>query len=224
MNEHKAPGNEQATSPAASPMKNNALGMNAPVKNARQEITKPMKPSQPDVLATHQKSQAEFYRPGAYPTDYPQRGMQQADSYTPSVMQTGMYPSSAPQMGMYPSSMPQTGISPTGMPQRSIFQPAMQQETGMMQPSVVPPRTSVMTSGIGVRDSVLTGTNFTQGFLQTQVGRYIKAEFVIGTNMLVDREGTLIKVGTDYILIQEPETDDYLLCDIYSIKFIRFYY
>lgn len=81
-----------------------------------------------------------------------------------------------------------------------------------------------MSSGIGVRESVLTGTDFTQGFLQTQIGRYVKIEFVLGTNMLVDREGTLIKVGTDYILIQEPETDDYLLCDIYSIKFIRFYY
>lgn len=81
-----------------------------------------------------------------------------------------------------------------------------------------------MTSGIGARESVLTGTDFTQGFLQTQIGRYVKVEFLLGTNMFVDREGTLIKVGTDYIIIQEPETDDYLLCDIYSIKFIRFYY
>ena len=37
-------------------------------------------------------------------------------------------------------------------------------------------------------------------------------------NMFVDREGTLVMVGTDYIIIQETETDDYLLCDIYSIK------
>jgi hypothetical protein len=81
-----------------------------------------------------------------------------------------------------------------------------------------------MTSGAGVRNSVLTGTDFTQGFLQTQIGRHVKVEFLLGTNMFVDREGVLIKVGTDYIIIQETETDDYLLCDIYSIKFIRFYY
>lgn len=108
----------------------------------------------------------------------------------------------------------------------SIFQPPMPQPMQTM-PSFqagTTPRTSIMTSGVGVRESVLTGTDFTQGFLLTQIGRYVKVEFLLGTNMFVDREGTLIKVGTDYIIIQEPETDDYLLCDIYSIKFIRFYY
>ena len=81
-----------------------------------------------------------------------------------------------------------------------------------------------MASGRGVRDSVLSDINFTQGFLKTQIGRHVKVEFLIGMNMFVDREGTLVMVGTDYIIIQETETDDYLLCDIYSIKFIRFYY
>ena len=65
---------------------------------------------------------------------------------------------------------------------------------------------------------------FTQGYLRTQIGRRVKVEFLIGTNMLVDREGTLIDVGVSYIIINEVETDDLLLCDIYSIKFVRFYY
>lgn len=69
----------------------------------------------------------------------------------------------------------------------------------------------------------VTDTEYTQGYLQTQIGARIKIEFLIGTNMLVDREGTLTDVGISYIIIQEVETDDLLLCDIYSIKFVRFY-
>jgi len=130
----------------------------------------------------------------------------------------------------YRQQMQPTSIFRPSMPQpmqpTSIFRPSMPQPMQTM-PSYqadATPQTSIMTSGIGVRESLLTGTDFTQGFLQTQLGRYVKVEFLLGTNMLVDREGTLVKVGTDYIIIQEPETDDYLLCDIYSIKFIRFYY
>jgi hypothetical protein len=65
---------------------------------------------------------------------------------------------------------------------------------------------------------------YTQGYLKSQIGARVKVEFLIGTNMLIDREGTLVDVGISYIIINEVETDDLLLCDIYSIKFVRFYY
>ncbi|MDF2840243.1 MAG: hypothetical protein K0Q99_1015 [Clostridia bacterium] len=65
---------------------------------------------------------------------------------------------------------------------------------------------------------------YTQGWLTTQIGKRVKIEFLIGTNMLIDREGTLTDVGISYIIINEIETDDLLLCDIYSIKFVRIYY
>jgi hypothetical protein len=65
---------------------------------------------------------------------------------------------------------------------------------------------------------------YTQGWLRTQIGKRVKIEFLIGTNMLIDREGTLTDVGISYVIINEVETDDLLLCDIYSIKFVRVYY
>jgi len=65
---------------------------------------------------------------------------------------------------------------------------------------------------------------YTPAYLRTQIGRYVKIEFLIGTNMLVDREGTLVAVGASYVILQEAETDDLLLCDIYSIKFVKIYY
>lgn len=65
---------------------------------------------------------------------------------------------------------------------------------------------------------------FTPGYLRTQIGKTIRVEFLIGNNMLVDRMGTLVAVGASYIIIREIEQDDLLLCDIYSIKFVRIYY
>ncbi|MBC2399206.1 hypothetical protein HGG79_15705 [Clostridium tetanomorphum] len=66
-------------------------------------------------------------------------------------------------------------------------------------------------------------TNYTQGWLTTQIGKYIKIEFLIGTNMLIDREGVLMEVGISYIVIRESGTNDLLMCDIYSIKFVRIF-
>lgn len=136
---------------------------------------------------------------------------EQPEIFQPAMQQRGFYQTYSPQEEMFQPTPQQT----------SIFQPS---QMPMMPQNGMPQRTSIMSSGRGVRDSVLSDINFTQGFLQTQIGRYVKVEFLIGVNMFVDREGTLIRVGTDYIILQEPETDDYLLCDIYSIKFIRFYY
>lgn len=64
---------------------------------------------------------------------------------------------------------------------------------------------------------------FTQGYLRQNIGQKVKVEFLIGTNMFIDREGVLLDVGISFIIINETETDDLLLCDIYSIKFVRFY-
>ena len=69
-----------------------------------------------------------------------------------------------------------------------------------------------------------TSVLYIPGFMKTQIGRKVRVEFLIGSNGLVDRFGTLVGVGSSYILIREAETDDLLLCDIYSIKFVRFYY
>lgn len=62
---------------------------------------------------------------------------------------------------------------------------------------------------------------YNQGWLSTQLGKYIKIEFLIGTNMWIDREGILKEVGISFIVIQETGTNDMVMCDIYSIKFVR---
>jgi len=91
-------------------------------------------------------------------------------------------------------------------------------------PQVLPPGTTgeadfEFEPGPPVQDDI----NYTQGYLKTKIGSYIKIEFLIGTNMLIDREGILEKVGISYVVIREAGTNDELMCDIYSIKFVRIF-
>ena len=122
-----------------------------------------------------------------------------ATQYTPAVLPTSQMPTGIPTGPMYSSPIPAPQTTPAQVVQMPV-------------------------EGIGEVSGTVLGTEFTQGYLKTQIGRKIKVEFLIGTNMLIDREGTLVDVGVSYIIIRETETDDLLLCDMYSIKFVRFYY
>lgn len=64
---------------------------------------------------------------------------------------------------------------------------------------------------------------YTQGYLKTKIGKRVRIEFLIGSNSIVDRDGTIVDVGISYIVLQEPNTGDYVMCDLYAIKFVTFY-
>ena len=68
--------------------------------------------------------------------------------------------------------------------------------------------------------STLQNTFFTPGFLRTQIGRRVRVEFLLGTNLLTDRTGTLVAVGASYIVLRLVDSDDLMMCDIFSIKFV----
>lgn len=70
----------------------------------------------------------------------------------------------------------------------------------------------------------LDSTQFLNGALRTQLGQKVTVDFLIGTNTLVDKTGTLLAVGANYIVINEIETDDILFCDFFTIKFVRVYH
>lgn len=62
---------------------------------------------------------------------------------------------------------------------------------------------------------------YVAGFLKSQIGRNVRVEFLIGTTgPLIDRVGTLVGVGTSYILLRPIDSDDVLMADLYSIKFV----
>lgn len=64
---------------------------------------------------------------------------------------------------------------------------------------------------------------YINGYLRAYIGRKVTVQFLIGTNSFVDKTGTLLGVGANYILINELETDDITICDFYTIKFVRIY-
>jgi hypothetical protein len=64
---------------------------------------------------------------------------------------------------------------------------------------------------------------FMNGFLRTQIGKNVRVEFLIGTGTLVDKLGRLLAVGANYIVLRQAETDDIIVCDFFTIKFVTFY-
>lgn len=77
--------------------------------------------------------------------------------------------------------------------------------------------------GLGLLQPTAEDYQWTQGYLVTQIGRTVRIEFLIGESMLTDRRGKLLNVGIDYVVIQESDSDDILICDLYSIKFVTTY-
>ena len=65
---------------------------------------------------------------------------------------------------------------------------------------------------------------YLNGFLRMQIGRRVSIDFLVGSNSIVTKSGFLLGVASNYILINELDTNDLTTCDFYNIKFIRFYY
>lgn len=59
--------------------------------------------------------------------------------------------------------------------------------------------------------------------LSQNIGNYIVATFLVGTQGLVNWEGILYEVGNNYLTIYQESRDRYIVADIYSVKFVEFY-
>ena len=128
------------------------------------------------------------------------QGVSPAQQQTsPSTAQTGLQPSA-----MIPSTV---GITPGGTQQGAV-QGSFSPITDLSQPMPI----------------TTESLQYLNGFMRTQIGRRVQVQFLLGTNTLTDRTGTLLGVGANYILINESDTDDLLACDFYNIKFVRVYY
>jgi hypothetical protein len=128
-------------------------------------------------------------------------GLQTAPNYNPT-----------PYTSTYGTPMAQQGAQTT-MPQQN-------QQAGGMPASDLAPITA-LNQPMPVTTQSLQYIN---GFLRTQIGKKVTVDFLIGTSTLVDKTGTLLGVGANFILINEIETDDLLICDFYTIKFVKVYY
>ncbi|MEE0868290.1 MAG: hypothetical protein U0L70_00705 [Ruminococcus sp.] len=135
-----------------------------------------------------------------------------------------------------------TGASSPTTPSDTTEQQGMQENISSNQNAV--PSTPATTFDYGatiqqpLESSLMDGITDTQhpypvtaeslqylnGFLRTQIGRRVSIDFLVGSNSIVTKSGFLLGVASNYILINELDTNDLTTCDFYNIKFIRFYY
>lgn len=134
----------------------------------------------------------------------------------------------------------------TGMPMTGMSSAAQSTGTGMM-PGMTPAMISeeAANSASGMMSAGMQSANndlapiteynqpfpitaesiqYLNGFLRTQIGRRVEIQMLVGTDNLVTKEGYLLGVGANYILINELGTSDITTCDFYNIKFVRFFY
>ena len=62
-----------------------------------------------------------------------------------------------------------------------------------------------------------------QQILSDNIGEYAICEFLIGTQFMRVKAGILYSVGTGFIVLYEEIEEVYVVCDIFSIKFVTFY-
>ncbi len=63
-----------------------------------------------------------------------------------------------------------------------------------------------------------------QRILYQNIGEYVVIEFLIGTEQIMRKQGLLYFVGTSYVTLYDDIEKDFIVCDIFSIKFIYFYF
>lgn len=63
-----------------------------------------------------------------------------------------------------------------------------------------------------------------QQFLSENIGNFVVIDFLIGTQAMTTRQGILYSVGASYVVLFEERSKTFILCDIFAIKFVTFYY
>jgi hypothetical protein len=137
------------------------------------------------------------------PVIYPvQTGMPSMGGMTPMGAPGGGMPSAG---GMTPSGGAGVAGAATGM-----GMPGTQTSTAAYGPSPLtvqgPP--TVLDPG------------YIPAYLRTQIGKRVRAEFNIGTNLYMDRTGILRDVGISYFVLEDNVTHAMVMCDLYSLKFL----
>lgn len=57
-------------------------------------------------------------------------------------------------------------------------------------------------------------------YLTSNIGKNVRAEFIIGSSQYTDRVGRLIEVGINYFVLEDVNSRTHIMCDLYSVKFV----
>ena len=62
-----------------------------------------------------------------------------------------------------------------------------------------------------------------QAILADNIGNYVVIEFLIGTGEIVRKQGMPYVVGRSFVTLYDELANNFIVCDIYSVKFVYFY-
>ena len=62
-----------------------------------------------------------------------------------------------------------------------------------------------------------------QAILAQNIGEYVVIEFLIGTENIVRKQGILYFVGRSFVTLYDENVNNFIVCDIFSVKFVYFY-
>jgi hypothetical protein len=146
-------------------------------------------------------------------------GCQQSTQMTPYVKQQAAYTqqqtSYTPQQTPYVQQQMGQQMAPTAGRQQAV------QMAPYTQQSMMPAASADMTPVESVAPATLDTTAYMAGLLKTFIGDKMRVQYLIGTTgPMIDVTGTLMQVGANYIILRPIETDDLMISDLYSIKFV----
>ncbi len=62
-----------------------------------------------------------------------------------------------------------------------------------------------------------------QAILADNIGNFVVIEFLIGSNEIIRKQGMLYFVGRSFVTLYDEPANNFLVCDIFSVRFVYFY-
>lgn len=62
-----------------------------------------------------------------------------------------------------------------------------------------------------------------QMILSENIGNFVVIEFLMGTEDLIRKQGMLYFVGRSFVTLYDEHANNFIICDIFSIRFVYFY-
>ena len=69
-----------------------------------------------------------------------------------------------------------------------------------------------------------TEKGYIPNYLASNIGKNVRAEFIIGTTQYADKTGVLTEVGINYFVLHDVNSRTDVMCDLYSVKFVTILY
>lgn len=95
--------------------------------------------------------------------------------------------------------------------------------TNANQPYITIPQTPMTTREL-TETIDITDVQSYLGFLRTQIGRYMRVEQLMGSNIVENRYGFLVGIGSNFIILQEITSGNIMVVDLFTIRLTYIYY